>query len=273
MKRFLFTLLALGVMTSQSVLPVHAQATPVSEQAVLQKQSLTAEIADLAAIYRGQLAEYRAAEKEFQIAKDQYQELKTLASINTAAEAAKKVMRLRSQVLLTYFELLRVNLIAAEAIELSLKQTVVARLEAHKVWLQANQAALVAANDRETLNALSDAFTDKQPLFAAVAKEAGSLLAVGKLQNVLDRLALIGQDLTVQEASNTAVIQGRPMRETNRLTTTVQANLRTVWTELTSSIQANEINSFYDSLTLTLNPVYADLNKLVSFLEELLRSP
>ena len=78
---------------------------PVKNEEVVARERLESEIAGLKEVYRGQLSEYRDADKEFVIAKDQYHQLGTLASINDATEAARKVFALRDQVLISYFEL------------------------------------------------------------------------------------------------------------------------------------------------------------------------
>lgn len=274
-KRLFLLSVMIGLALGWQVKSVTAQETSVSDsaqQAVLQKQSLDDEITQLEVIYRGQLTEYRAAEKEFQIAKDQYQKLQTLASINAATDSAKKVMKLRAQVLDTYFELLRVNLIAADGIEVSLKQTVVNRLVDQKGWLEAHQTTLANTTDREQFNQLADTFTAKKDGFTEVSQEAVSLLSVGKLQNVFDRLNLLTQDLATQEASNSAVTEASAMRETNRLIDTLGTGLKKTWSDVTTAVQKSEIDNFYSNLAQTLDPIYANLNKLVSFLDELLRT-
>ena len=240
--------------------------------AILQKQRLDEEIRLLNETYRGQLTEYRTAEKAFQIARDQYQQLQTLASINEVTEAARQVMKLRGQVLLTYFELLRVRLIAAEGIELSLKEPLLPKIEQRKNWLQQEQQLIAAANDREQFNTLADAFSEQLPPLQATSQEAITLLTVGKLQDVFDRLALIGEDLTKTEASNSALVDSRAMRETKRATEEVRVSFQTIWDELRRNIQNDNISNFYTNLSKTLNPVYSNLNKLAAFLAELPRS-
>ena len=261
--------------SAQSTLVSAQETTPSineTDEAVLQKQRLDAELESLNEIYRGQLAEYRTVEKDFLIAQDQYRELGTLASINTVTETARTVMKIRGQVLLTYFELLRVRLIAAEGIELSLKESVLPKIDQQKVWLQGQQQAITDATDREEFNTLSDAFSEQLPTMQAVSQEAISILSVGKLQEVFDRLASIGTDLSASEASNSAVIDSRAMRETNRTTEEVRTSFQTVWSQLRENIQDDNVSGFYTNLSKTLNPIYASLNKLLSFLAELLRT-
>ncbi|MFH2118526.1 MAG: hypothetical protein ABII10_02225 [Candidatus Paceibacterota bacterium] len=242
-----------------------------AEQAILQKQRFDTELVELNNIYRGQLSEYRLAEKEFTIARDQYHQLQTLASINEVNDAASKVMKLRNQVLITYLDLLRVNLIAAEGIELSLKELVLNRLEVQKNWLQTHQQAIANASDREQLNQLSDAFIAQALNLTDVSQQTVSLLSLGKLQNVFDRLTGIGQDLLIEEASQSGLAAERAVRETERLNQSLTDLLQTTWLSLKTDLEEQNTVDFYNKLSSNLNPIYADLNKLVSFLQERLR--
>lgn len=243
-----------------------------TDTAVLQRESLTAEIAQLETIYRGQLTEYRAAEREYQIARDQYHALQTLASIDAVVTQAQRVLRLRTQVMLTYFELLRTHLLAADGVEITLKQTVLQRIEEQKAWLQNHQAELSAASDREQLNGLSDAFTARQEVLEGTAHEANVLLATGKLQNVFDRLRLLTDDVKVQEASNSAFVNSRALVEVDRLTTAVSGDLTALRQDITKGIAERDVRILSQDLTRVLDPIYANLNKLTSFLTEVLRT-
>ena len=261
-----FTLLVLPTSCLAQENPDEQNSQEQTEQVILQKQRFDAELVELNNIYRGQLSEYRLAEKEFVIARDQYRQLQTLASINEVTDVASKVMKLRNQVLITYFDLLRVSLIAAEGVELSLKELVLNRLEVQKNWLQTHQQAISGANDREQLNQLSDAFTTQSLILVDVAQQTISLLSLGKLQNVLDQLTAINQDLLKEEASQSGIALERSVRETERINQFLVDLLKATWTSLEVDLREENSGSFYNNLSKTLNPIYADLNKLVSFL-------
>lgn len=246
---------------------------PAAEDAtILQKQSLDAEIIQLEAIYRGQLTEYRSAERDFQIARDQYRQLQTLASINAVTESAKKVMRLRSQALLTYFELMRTHLIAADGIDVSLKEDVLAQITAHTQWLQTHQTTVAGTNDREALNVLADTFTEQNQAFVVTSQEASSVLALGKLQNVFDRLNAVQTDVTAQESTVSGTSQSRASRETSLALEEAKTQLSELWADLNRDRERGNVVNFYDSLVQNLDPLYANLNKIISFLQEMARS-
>jgi len=276
MKRLFFLLILLvGGLLFVSTTNFVQETNVMAQSAILQKENLEAELIKLNDTYRGQLSEYRLAERNFLIARDQYNQLQTLASINEVVESARTVMSLRNQVLITYLDLLRINLIAAEGVEISLKQLVLERLETQRKWLQAHQQALAATSDREQFNRLSDTFIDQTENLIAVSQQTVSLLSLGKLQNVFDRLVLFNQSLVIEEASvsgkqagSNIALTERALRETERLNQSLATLLQTNWSNLDVGLKEDSISGFYGNLSKALDPIYTDLNKLVAFLQE-----
>jgi hypothetical protein len=86
---------------------------------------------------------------------------------------------------------------------------------------------------------------------------------------------LLNQDLVLEEASaageqagSVGLATDRAVRETGRLSDALATLLQSNWAELEAGLRANGVSGFYDDLSKTLNPIYADLNKLVSFIQE-----
>ncbi len=253
--------------------PVFAQQIPepVKNDEVVARQKLDSEIERIKESYRGELAQYRDAEKEFVIAKDQYHQLQTLASINKVTEAARKVFMLRDQVLITYLNLQRNNIYAAEGIELSLKELVISRIENEGRWLVDHKNRVEKMLDRSQFNSLADEFTTKEDDFKEVASQATMILSLGNLQDVFDRLVLVRKDIFDIEAKSSTADRTRASKETDRLLTEVKNQLATIWVELGEDVQKNKVDGFASNSVKTFDPVYTNLNKTVSFLEELLR--
>ncbi|MCC6711499.1 MAG: hypothetical protein IT416_04085 [Candidatus Pacebacteria bacterium] len=275
MKKTLTTyLFVLGLATFLSVgSSVMAQQVPepVKNNEVVARVSVEEEIEKIRATYRGQLTEYRDAEKEFVIAKDQYKQLQTLASINKVTEAARKVFMLRDQVLITYLNLQRSNIYAAEGIELSLKELVISRIEQEGRWLVDHKNRVEKMLDRTQFNALADEFTTKEDDFIEVTSQATMILALGGLQDVHDRLVLARAEIFELEAKSSTADRTRASKETDRWITQVKDLLAKTWVELGDDVKDNKVMSFASNSVKTLEPIYAGLNKTVSFLEELLR--
>lgn len=260
-----FFLVVPGVINAQQV------EEPVKNEEVVAREKLDEEIEQLQVTYRGQLSEYRDAEKEFVIAKDQYQSLQTLASINKVTESARKVFVLRDQVLITYLELQRSNIIASEGIELSLKELVVERIETEGRWLVDHKQRVEKLQDRSQFNALADEFTDKDSDFEEVSQQATMILSMGELQDVFDRLVLVRKDIFEIEAQSSTADRTRASKETDKMIGDVKGMLEETWVELGKYVQRDKISGFYSNSVKELDPIYSGLNKTVSFLKELLR--
>ncbi|NCN45843.1 MAG: hypothetical protein COU63_03075 [Candidatus Pacebacteria bacterium CG10_big_fil_rev_8_21_14_0_10_36_11] len=271
LKYFFLSTLITGVLLIPSMALAQQLPEPVKNEEVVARQGLEKEIAKLKEIYRGQLAEYRDADKQFNIAKDQYNELETLASINDVVKAARDVLMLRDLVMITHFELLRNNIVAADGIELSLKQKVIERMQDRVKWLEEHRGKLEKAQDRPQFNVLSDEFTDKEDDFMEISNQATTILAVGSMQDVYDRLVLVRKDILALEAKSSTADRSRASIETDRMISAVKGTLDSNWVELGEEVLDGNVTSYSSNLVKTLSPIYTGLNKTVSFLRELLR--
>lgn len=264
-----------SLLTALLVVPAGVQAQVLQESVkndeVVQRETLEKEINDLKEIYRGQLSDYRDAEKAFTIARDQYHQLQTLASINDATEASRKVFILRDEVLMTYFQLLRTSIIAADGIEVSLKEVVVKRLEMQVIWLIDHKKRVEQMQDRSQFNSLADEIIEKADVFTEISLQSTSILALGKLQDVYDRLVVVRKDISEVEAKSSTADRSRASKETDKMINAVKGTIETTWVNLGEDVRDDNVTSFSSNLVKTLEPIYSGLNKTVSFLQELLR--
>lgn len=264
-----------SLLTALLVVPAGIDAQVLEEsvknEEVVQRETLEKEINDLKEIYRGQLSDYRDAEKAFTIARDQYHQLQTLASINDATESSRKVFVLRDDVLMTYFQLLRTSIIAADGIEVSLKEVVVKRLEMQVLWLIDHKKRVEQMQDRTQFNALADEVIEKADVFTEISLQSTSILALGKLQDVYDRLVVVRKDISDVEAKSSTADRSRNSKETDKMINAVKGTIETTWVNLGEDVREDNVTSFSSNLVKTLEPIYSGLNKTVSFLQELLR--
>jgi hypothetical protein len=244
---------------------------PVKNEEVVARERLEDEIEELKETYRGQLTEYRDADREFEIDKDQYHKLQTLASINKVTESARKAFALRDQVLITYFELQRSRIIASEGIELSLKESVVKRIEVEGRWLVDHKQRVEKMLDRTQFNSLADEFTEKSDDFEEASDQAAMILSLGDLQDVYDRFVLVRKDIFNIEAQSSNANRTRASKETDRMITEVKEKLEKTWVDLGINISKDKASSFSSNKVKNLDPIYSGLNKTASFLRELLR--
>ncbi len=264
--------------------PVYAQ-TVVDEQGIAdnevlktdliwQKERLDGEISALKATYQTQLENYLYQEKLYKIAYDQHKQLQTLVSIEDLTQKAKALGLSRDEVLISYLDLLRLNLIATEGIELSLKSKYLSQLESSIVYLKEHQENLKNFNDRDAVSISLSTFAKDQKDLGQQAKEVLVLLAIGNLQMIYDKAIILKKDMdTFLETQGSLSLPaiGRASDETNRSLSSAKLKLDAFWAE---TLKRNETNwylsRFYDDLPRTLNPIYVNLSQSISYLNELL---
>lgn len=258
------------------VSPAWAQeADPLKTELIWQRERLDEEIATVKRSYQGQLEEYLYKDKLFRIAYDQHKELQTLAAIEDMVNKGRELALIRGEVLSSYLNLLRLQLIVTEGIELSLKQARLTRLEDTLNYLAAHQQTLLAATDRDSLaQALTQFSADQARVLPDLANEVQVLLAVGNLQMIHDKSIVLKRDIDqlLQESdkSQQANVE-RASSETKRSLEAAKMKLDAFWTEaVLRGGTGRYLAGFYESLPRTLNPIYVNLSQSISYLGELL---
>ncbi len=261
---------------------VHAQeAAPVSSEAVLLKTDLIwergrldDEIATVKSTYQSQLENYLYHDKLYRIAYDQNKQLNTLVSIEDVTQKGKALGIYRDEVLMTYFELLRLELISTEGVELSLKERYIARLEATIVYLRDHQEQLKTLNDRDQVASSLATFTADQGGVANLSNEILVLLTVGNLQAIYDKSFVLKRDIDkFLEQNGTLSLPeiDRASFETSRSLDSAKLKLDDFWVETIKRGQGNwYLAKIYDDLPRTMNPIYVNLSQSISYLNELL---
>jgi len=241
---------------------------------IWQKERLDSEIITLKASYQAQLENYLYQEKLYRIAYDQYKQLQTLVSIEDLTQKAKTLGLSRDEVLISYLDLLRLNLIATEGIELSLKSKYLSQLESSIVYLKEHQENLRNLNERDQVSASLSAFAKDQKDLNKQAKEVLVLLAIGNLQMIYDKSFILKKDMDLYlEDKGTLSLPtvGRASDETNRSLNSAKLKLDAFWAETLKRNESNwYLSRFYDDLPRTLNPIYVNLSQSISYLNELL---
>lgn len=276
MKRLVFFFLSFFLLLS----PIRAQevgstdSSSLKTDGIWQKERLDEEISTLKASYQSQLENYLYQDKLYRIAYDQHQELQTLSSIEDLTQKAKSLGIYRDEVLISYLNLLRLNLIATEGIELSLKNESLAKLETTLDYIGIHQENLKNINDRDQVAASLTTFTTDQKNLNNLANEVLVLLSVGNLQVIYDRsVVLKGEiDLYLEQKGTSALPTiDRASYETNRSLESAKLKLDTFWTDVIEHKTSNwYLAKFYDQLPKTLNPIYVNLSQSISYLSELL---
>lgn len=241
---------------------------------IWQKERLDGEIVILKATYQSQLENYLYQEKLYRIAYDQYKQLQTLVSIEDLTQKAKNLGLSRDEVLISYLDLLRLNLITTEGIELSLKSKHLSQLESVIFYLKEHQDNLKNLNERDQVSNSLATFANDQKNLSKQAKEILVLLAIGNLQMIYDKSIVLKKDIDVyldKQGTLELPTISRASDETNRSLGSAKLKLDAFWAETLDRSGSNwYLSKFYDDLPRTLNPIYVNLSQSISYLSELL---
>lgn len=251
------------------VVPLDQTAADV---AIVEKKRLENEIAEVRRTYKGQLTEYRQAEDQFVIAKNQFTQLNTLASLEVAVQASKKVFLLRDEVLLTYLKLLELELTDADGINLEEKTVALEKVQLLQQEFATHRDFMETAVDRVQINQAADDFMIIAPKIISASEYVGMLLKVGKLQTIYDKaLAITNKvDPSLSDETTNALAlnqKNRAYTEIKNTLTATQTNLQSVWDTIkTARLKEKSIN-----ITKNTATIHAQLSQVLTFLAEFLR--
>jgi hypothetical protein len=257
-----------------------AQSSTVSsdkDERVLQKDRLAQDIDQTKQELLSKLENYNQIEKKYRIALNQYQSHQTLSSIEEAVNTARAAMLSRNDVLITYLKLLKFKLIESEGVEVTHKKRALNQIEQMLVRLGQFGAKVEPVEDRIKLNQLADEFNQLGPEIEETSYYTLNLLSLGKLQAVYDQAKVLEKKIEQEQASTGSKLDQaadeQALKETQRLIEAINPMLQEVWTDISQVKQDNSTyQSQYRRLFDDLNPIYAKLSQLVSYLEELMNS-
>lgn len=241
---------------------------------IWQRERLDQEIITIKATYQSQLENYLYQDKLYRIAYDQRQELQTLVSIEDLTQKGKNLGISRDETLISYLDLLRLNLVATEGIELSLKAKYLSQLEATIGYIRNHLADLKNLNDKDQVMISLATFSVDQKSLGKLANEILVLLSVGNLQMIYDKSFTLKRDIDdylAQKGTADLPAIDRASLETNRSLESAKMKLDAFWNDILDRGEGNwYLAKFYDSLPQTMNPIYVNLSQSISYLNELL---
>lgn len=143
--------------------PIQAQLPSLSE---LQPLAYQQERESLRRLYREQIQAYQLAHRQYTLDLAQYQQLKTLAALELVVASTRIAMERRVEVLLTYLDLIHLELRYAPASNLadpSSKQALLRDLEDLRLSFQEHLQIVKTSQHRDAIGERASEFT---PLFA-----------------------------------------------------------------------------------------------------------
>ncbi|NLG06414.1 MAG: hypothetical protein GX559_01805 [Candidatus Pacebacteria bacterium] len=249
---------------------VRADESAAKTDLIWQKERLEAEITQARQDYNQSLEEYRNKERVYDIAYDQYASLKTLATLEDLVVKTKAVAVSRDQVLMNYFELLKLNLFASEGVELSVKNQYLNLIEDKIGLLKKHHERLQEKNSQSEVQESLEDFAEISDL-EKISQQVLALLAISRLQRVYDLAIPLKKDIDsfrdLEELSALSALV-RASEETDKTLGQAKSNLKLLWEK---AEKTNSLETIYRNLTTELNPVYINLSQSLTYLGELLK--
>lgn len=248
---------------------------PEETATVFTKERETQRIKDLRVLYRDQVETYRSSEKAFLIAKTNFEQVQTLSSLEEAVKSTQLVMTQRSNVMITYLELLDAVLIETNGVELDLKDQSKTELIGLINLLKINQENITLSKDRRAMVLLSDNFVPISEAYESSVYKALSLIRIGQIQEVRDKTLIIEKDI-ISEHRNQEIggfqnaKRERAYAEIERSFDLINADLAELNENFLRSKRDGFKRSFYQRILTDLGPLYAQISRSLDHLEELI---
>lgn len=226
--------------------------------------------------YKTELSIYRTDEREFTIAKEQYNQVKTLAALEVTVQATRKVMLSRITVLQTYVQILKMMVEETSGIDVADKTALLQQLDDTLSRCKTHQELVEQAADRQHI---ASAVTDFQSFSNQITNttyKSLSYISYGRLQSVYDKMVAVKSevesDLEQREQNGLKLGEKRrAMDEINQNLDNTRDQLQAVRQSFQPDRLGRAINfdsGTYGNTVSSLNQIYADLFKNLTFLRE-----
>lgn len=238
------------------------------------------ELTNLREKYRTDLSIYRTDERDYQVAKEQYNKLQTLASLEVAVQATRKVLISRTTVLQDYLGILKLMLNETSGIDVGEKTQLLQELDAAQARLKVHQQLVEQAIDRNLiLNSVKDFNTISQDL-TTVSYKSLSYLSYGRLQTVYDKTLVVRNEVAAQleEREKNGLALGEKRRALDEIDRNLAATrdtlnkIHTGFVPVQGMQQPRFTSESFGQTVATLSQVYADLLRNLTFLREVIKS-
>jgi len=170
-------------------IPICAQSDVLKNQGnvIFETVRYEQELQDLTIEYKNLLNTYVQAEADFKFAQAQYNQLQTLAAMEEAIEASKKVFIARDEVLIRYAKILKLKLYLTYGVYLPRKQAQIDQLDELIGQLEIHLQATQAVTTRDELMQTTSDFELLGTQLQAQVQLTTPLFSLGKLQTTFDK--------------------------------------------------------------------------------------
>lgn len=243
-----------------------ASLRPTTPSVSVPSTSIENTIREVERTYGGQLEEYRQLYRQYSVAKQEFANLGTLSSLDTAVQSTQRVMLMRDRVLMTYLELLQLDLQSTQGVELEIKQQTDSLLDQTIQRIDRHYEATENSVDRFQLAERSAEYEEIEELYQYVTALTKEVVTVGELRGDYDQAVAIFDDLPDQLPEASQLKQNQRQRSF----TEIQVSLDQVNSLLTES-ELNLKERLADGRSrrrTSIDQTYVLLLQVANFLEE-----
>lgn len=248
----------------------------------IQASSLpTTDLQSLRDQYSLQIDKYKTDDRDYSIARDQYYQLQTLVSLEDAVKSTRQVLLSRLDVLLTYTQMMRLQLIQTDGIDLQLKQTELKKIDILIQDLKKNQALTNGALDKAHIDQAIIQFNAMSDELKSYSNETRSLILYGNIQAVFDKTVAARDNIktTIEQGEMDPLRLSEKKRAFDQIDQTVQATALQLKNILLQMQQLVSLNATSQTNTISngdindsLGGAYAGISRALSYLREVVNT-
>lgn len=229
--------------------------------------------------YKTDLSIYRTDERDYNLAKQQYNNLQTLAALEAAVKATRKVLLSRATVLQDYLGILQLMVTDTSGIDVAEKAELLTDLKNTADRMKVHQTVVEQAIDRDSILTAVKDFNEFSKGTTSISYKALSYINYGRLQTVYDKMLSVRDEVSIQVASleKNGLKQGekqRAMDEINRNLASTKTQLDNVHKTFVANqfgTKAQFDNGSYVQTVNSTSAIYAELFRNLSFLREVIK--
>lgn len=260
-----------------SLLILPASITKAQDSASTDSAQTVTPLTQLIDDYFFQLEKYREAQNQFTLDRAEHEKLGTLATGEKLVATTRTLAVSRAKVFTTYLIAVKNHLQVTQGIDVTDKNAVLSSLDQTMVTISFHEQALSGLVERNPLQAELTRFEQQDlPRFFSVTYQALSLLSIGKIQSVADKLLVTSRNFESQIVPNIVMASKKASVERGLKEVAIKhqevalsiANARSLYATFAGA-EGDELQQVYSDVVNALEPGYGSLQQAVEYLIEL----
>ncbi len=250
------------------------EATPVTNSAEVVSVD-PATLQEATEEYYSFVEAYRNAVERYTIAEQDYYQQNTLASLEESMRRARELMRVRSELMESYFLYLELLLQDTRGVEIADKNIAQAELAFWQQQMVEYRSTIATLNSRPAIEQHMVLFNEQQNALRHSAYSALILIKIGKVQTALDNAVVVRETLSqaIENSSLSAadkLIKERGLEEADRLIQRAQNNVIALLIDYrTKAAQGAYTQQAYQSFQSDAEFSYLQLRQVGEFMTEI----